>query len=53
MNMKAKPCIVSCNVLKEEIEKLVKEGELNAELLFVSKYFHVDYAQIEKRLIRK
>jgi len=53
MNMKAKPCIVSCSVLKEEIEKLVKEGELNAELLFASKYFHVDYAQIEKRLIRK
>ena len=52
MDQKTKPCIVSCSVLKDEIEKLVKEGELNADLLFVSKYFHVDYAQIEKHLRR-
>jgi hypothetical protein len=36
--------------LKGEIEKLVQKGELNANLLFVSKYFHVDYAQIERHL---
>ncbi len=47
---KTKPCIVSCSVLKDEILKLVKEGKLNADLLFVSKYFHVDYDQIEKNL---
>jgi hypothetical protein len=52
VDQKTKPCIVSCSVLKDEIEKLVKEGELNADLLFVSKYFHVDYAQIEKHLRR-
>jgi hypothetical protein len=50
MKQKAKPCLVSCSVLKGEIEKLVKEGKLNADLRFVSKYFHVDYAQIEKHL---
>jgi len=50
MDQKTKPCIVSCSVLKGELEKLVKEGELDADLLFVSKYFHVDYAQIEKHL---
>ena len=50
MKQKTKPCIVSCSVLKDEIRKLVKEGKLNADLLFVSKYFHVDYAQIEKHL---
>jgi len=52
VDQKTKPCIVSCSVLKDEIKKLVKEGELNADLLFVSKYFHVDYAQIEKHLRR-
>jgi hypothetical protein len=50
MKKKTKPCFVSCSVLKDEIEKLVNKGELNADLLFASKYFHVDYAQIEKHL---
>lgn len=46
----AKPCLVSCSVLKKEIERLVKQGDLDVELIFVSKYFHVDYAQLEKNL---
>jgi len=50
MKNKTKTCIVACSVLKDEIETLVKKGELDADLLFVSKYFHVDYAQIEKHL---
>jgi len=36
--------------LKPEIQKLVKEGDLNADLVFVSKYFHVDYSLIEQNL---
>ena len=47
---KAKNCLVSCSVLKEEIKQLVKQGDLDADLVFVSKYFHVDYAQVEKNL---
>jgi hypothetical protein len=50
VNKKTKPCLVSCSVLRKEIEKLVQRGDLDAELVFVSKYFHVDYAQIEKNL---
>ena len=49
---KAKTCLVSCSVLKEEIKQLVKQGDLDADLVFVSKYFHVDYAQVEKNLRR-
>jgi hypothetical protein len=45
-----RPCLVSCSVLKDEIKKLVKQGKLDAEMVFVSKYFHVDYSQIEKNL---
>jgi len=44
----ALPGILQC--LKKELEKLVHQGELDAELIFVSKYFHVDYSQIEKNL---
>jgi len=50
VNQETKPCIIACSGLKDEIAKLVNEGNLSADLLFVSKYFHVDYAQIEKHL---
>lgn len=43
-------CLVACSVFKDEIKKLVNEGKLDTEFVFVSKYFHVDYAKIEKNL---
>jgi hypothetical protein len=36
--------------LKDELQQLVKDGKLDAELVFVSKYFHVDYKEVEKNL---
>jgi hypothetical protein len=50
VNEKTKVFLVSCSVLKEELEQLVKQGSLDAELVFVSKYFHVDYELLEKNL---
>jgi hypothetical protein len=47
---KPKICLVSCSVLKEELQQLVKEGKLDARLVFVSKFFHVDYEALEKNL---
>jgi hypothetical protein len=38
--------------LKEEIKQLVKKGDLDVDLVFVSKYFHVDYLQVEQNLRR-
>ena len=52
MDKKAKVCLVSCSVLREELEQLVKQGNLDANLVFVSKYFHVDYEAVEKNLRR-
>jgi hypothetical protein len=43
-------CLVSCSALKAEIQELVKRGDLNAGLVFVSKFFHGDYALLEKNL---
>ncbi|MDR0372472.1 MAG: DUF1638 domain-containing protein [Nitrososphaerota archaeon] len=45
-------CIVSCSVLKGELRQLRAEGKLDAELVFVSKNFHVDYTQLESNLRR-
>jgi hypothetical protein len=50
MSEKTKLCLVSCSVLKEELERLVKKENLNVELVFVSKYFHIDYEAVEKNL---
>jgi hypothetical protein len=50
LTTKTKPCLVACSVFKDELKKLIENGELDAETVFVSKYFHVDYAKIEKNL---
>jgi hypothetical protein len=50
MSQKPKVCLVSCSVLRKELELLKKQGKLDAELVFVSKLFHVDYAALENNL---
>jgi hypothetical protein len=50
VNEKTKICLVSCSVLREELEQLVKQGSLDAELVFVSKFFHIDYEAVENNL---
>ncbi len=52
MGEKVRPCLVSCSVLKREPEELVKEGKLDADLVFVSKYFHVNYKLLERNIRR-
>jgi hypothetical protein len=47
---KTRPCLISCSVLKEELKALVERGDLDVDLVFVSKYFHVDFSLIEKNL---
>ena len=52
MDKQTKVCLVSCSVLREELEQLVKQGSLDADFVFVSKYFHIDYDAVEKNLRR-
>jgi gluconate kinase len=52
LNSKTKPCLVACSVLKKEIKKLVENGELDANVVFVSKYFHEDFEKLETNLRR-
>ena len=47
---KQKPCLVSCSALKAEIRELVKRGELDVDMVFVSRFFHGDYPLLEKNL---
>src|SRR5665647_2489544 len=50
MNKKPKVCLVSCSVLKEEIQQLINQGSIDAEVVYVSKFFHIDYAAVENNL---
>jgi hypothetical protein len=50
LNEKSKICLVSCSVLKEEIQQLIKQGDLDAEVVYVSKFFHIDYSAVENNL---
>ncbi len=43
-------CVVSCSVLKRELQQLKAQGTLDAELVFVSKNFHIDYTILENNL---
>jgi len=36
----SKPCIVSCSSLQPEIEKLLKDGELDADVYYLDKRLH-------------
>ncbi len=50
VDAKPKICLVSCSVLKKEIQQLQKEGYLDAEAVFVSKIFHIDYSMLATNL---
>ncbi len=50
MKQKQKVCLVACSVLKEEIQQLINQGKLNAEAVYVSKFFHIDYAAVENNV---
>lgn len=50
MKEKSDVCLVACSVLKEEILQLQKQGSLDVDVVFVSKFFHIDYAALEKNL---
>ena len=47
---KDKVCFISCSVLKEEIEQLIMQGDLEGKIVFVAKHFHVDYKLLEDNL---
>lgn len=53
MDAKIKPCLLSCSVLKGELETLVRMGALDAKLAFFSMELHSDYGSLEKALRRK
>jgi len=46
------PIVISCNIVKKEIRRLIESGRLKADVTFLSSKLHYDYSLLEKALKR-
>ena len=45
-----KPFIISCGVMEKEIKQLLARGKLDADVVFLNKYLHIDYEKLRQAL---
>ena len=50
MPSKSRPLLISCGILRKEIEKLIEEQSLDVEPYFLDAGLHVVYSELEKEL---
>ncbi|PVX24000.1 MAG: hypothetical protein CW691_08965 [Candidatus Bathyarchaeum sp.] len=50
MPSKPRPLLLSCGILRKEIEKLIQEKKLDVEAVFLDAGLHVVYAELEKEI---
>ena len=50
MESTEKPCIISCGILRAEIEHLLKKGNIDVDVHFLSEQLHVDYNFLDRAL---
>ena len=50
MERHEKPCLISCGILKKEIEHLLENGDIDAEVHFLSEKLHMDYNLLDRGL---
>ena len=50
MECPEKPCMISCGILKKEIEHLLETGDIDAEIHFLSERLHMDYNLLDRAL---
>ncbi len=44
------PIVISCGILKKEIQSLIESGRMKADVTFLSSKLHYDYSLLEKAL---
>jgi hypothetical protein len=44
------PLLISCGILKPEIEALIEGKKIEAEAIFLNKYLHMDYQKLQDAL---
>lgn len=50
MERNEKPCVISCGILRKEIEYLIEKGDIAAEVHFLSEKLHSDYNLLDRAL---
>ena len=50
MPSKPRPLLISCGIMRKEIEKLIGEKRLDVDIVFLDAGLHVVYAELEKAL---
>lgn len=50
MECNKKPCLISCGILRKEIEHLLGKGDIDAEVHFLSEKLHMDYNLLDRGL---
>ena len=51
MVKQSRPLLISCGILRKEIEKLVEQKKLDVETCFLDAGLHVIYTELEKEII--
>ncbi|MFC1486104.1 DUF1638 domain-containing protein [Thermoproteota archaeon] len=51
MVKQSRPLLISCGILRKEIEKLIEQKKLDVETCFLDAGLHVIYAELEKEII--
>lgn len=50
MSGKERPFVISCSILRDELQKLIKTGQLDVEVRYLGARLHYDYKRLEKAL---
>ena len=45
-----KPLLIACGILQPEIEALISDSDIKAEVIFLNKYLHDDYRKLHDAL---
>jgi hypothetical protein len=45
-----KPCVISCGILRREIEHLMEKGDIDVDVHFLSERLHMDYHLLDRGL---
>ncbi|MBT8172186.1 DUF1638 domain-containing protein, partial [Candidatus Bathyarchaeota archaeon] len=47
---KSRPLLISCGILRKEIENLIEQKKLDVETIFLDPGLHVVYTELEKEI---
>ncbi|MFH0996003.1 MAG: DUF1638 domain-containing protein [Pseudomonadota bacterium] len=50
MKRPEKPCVISCGILRQEIEHLMEKGDIDVDVHFLSERLHMDYNLLDRGL---